>query len=175
MSTISADRHRPLSKRRFRILELVTAGRSNKEIAFELGVSEQRVKDLISEMLVQLDVPNRAGLADAMATFRILGHTRIAPAWRRFLFRDAPIGVAIVEGPEHRFVACNEAFRSGAGEDVVGRRFADVFPEHPACRARLDRVLSSGQRETGDVALQPLPGSDGRPAGVVIFATTPER
>ena len=164
--------HRPLNEHRFRLLERVADGLSNKEIAHEFGISEQRVKDLVSDLLVQLDVPNRAALADALATYRILGHVHVAPRWRRFLFRDAPIGVAILEGPDHRIVAWNDAFQQAAGRELTGRPFADAFPEHIVCRARLDRVFTSGRAETGEVALQPLPDDHGEPAGVAMYVTS---
>jgi DNA-binding CsgD family transcriptional regulator len=168
-----APNGRRVTDRQAALLGLIASGLENKEIAHRLGVVEQTVKEQVSNLLRMFHAPNRAALANAIATYRILGNSRVAPAWRPFLFRDAPIGVAIVQGPDHRFVTCNEAFRRAAGEEVEGRRFADVFPQHPVCRARLDRVLTSGRPEHGDVALQPLPGDDGKPAGVALFVLQP--
>jgi DNA-binding NarL/FixJ family response regulator len=47
------------------VLRLVAVGRSNKQIAWELGVTERCAKDHVSRLLALFKVPNRAALAVA--------------------------------------------------------------------------------------------------------------
>lgn len=53
----------PLSKREMEILDLITKGRSNKEIAFELGISRQTVKNHMTSILRKLAVNDRTQAA----------------------------------------------------------------------------------------------------------------
>ncbi len=173
---------RRLTDRQTTILELVAAGKENKEIGFALGISEQAVKEHVSNLLHRLAAPNRAALADAAATRRFVGTFDIDPQWLRFLFQHAPIHVAVVSGPEHRYVAVNDTCRSAAGDrEIVGLAHRDAFP-HDGSLADLDHVYRTGERFTkvdGDrtAVLQPLPGADGTTGGIAIFSidTTPLR
>jgi DNA-binding CsgD family transcriptional regulator len=165
---------RRLTDRQTAILELVASGMANKEIAFELGISEQAVKEHVSTLLHHLGAANRAALGEAAATRRFVGAFSIDPEWLRFLFQEAPLPIAVVAGPEHSVVAFNKAFELMAGgREILGRRFADVVPAASALRMRLDEVYSSGRRSLGDVILEPLPAPDGTTSGVVIFGLTP--
>ncbi len=48
----------------------------------------------------------------------------------RTLFGQAPGFVAVLEGPEHRFLMANDAYRSlVGGRDVVGKRVSEALPE----------------------------------------------
>jgi DNA-binding CsgD family transcriptional regulator len=182
---------RRLTDRQTAILELVAAGRENKEIAFELGISEQAVKEHVSRLLQRLAAPNRAALGDAAATLRFVGTFTIDPDWLSFLFQHAPMHVAVVEGPKHRFVAMNDAYAvASGGRELLGRDYREIFPERTESVALLDRVFKTGERfaaaeiarrftrvpggpeEDGHVAvvLQPLPGPDGKTGGVAIFS-----
>lgn len=182
---------RRLTDRQTAILELVASGLENKEIAHELGISEQAVKEQVSTLLRILAAPNRAALGDAAATRRFLGSATIDPEWLRYLFQDAPMHVAIVEGPEHRFVAVNDAFRfTTGGKDVVGLPYREAFPSRAESLAYLDQAYRTGERvvasglerhfvrvgsdepENGYVTfvLQPLPGVDGKTGGIAIFS-----
>jgi two-component system, NarL family, response regulator DegU len=49
----------PLSSRELEILRLVAAGRRNREIAIDLGISAQTVKNHLTSILHKLGVPNR--------------------------------------------------------------------------------------------------------------------
>ncbi|GAB4442354.1 MAG: response regulator transcription factor [Chloroflexi bacterium OHK40] len=49
----------PLSPRELEVLELVAAGRTNKEIAFQLDISNQTVKNHVSSILRKLAVNDR--------------------------------------------------------------------------------------------------------------------
>jgi DNA-binding NarL/FixJ family response regulator len=53
----------PLSPREMEILEHVTHGRSNKEIAYELGISHQTVKNHMTAILRKLNVDDRTQAA----------------------------------------------------------------------------------------------------------------
>ena len=180
-----------MTDRQSAILELVASGLENKEIAHRLGISEQAVKEHVSNLLRALAAPNRAALGEAAATRRFVGTAEFDPDWLRFLFQEAPMHVAVVVGPEHRFIAVNEAFRrSNAGVEVVGMAYRDAFPDRAESLAVLDRVLASGERivanslarhfvpvgetefQDGFVTfvLQPLPGPDGAAIGVAIFS-----
>jgi DNA-binding NarL/FixJ family response regulator len=63
-----------LTRREAEVLKLIAVGRSNKRIAFELGISEKTVKTHVGHLLAKLDVADRTqaallavreGLADA--------------------------------------------------------------------------------------------------------------
>ncbi len=53
----------PLSPREMEILTLVTKGLSNKEIAYQLGISHQTVKNHMTSILRKLDVDDRTQAA----------------------------------------------------------------------------------------------------------------
>jgi len=181
---------RRLTDRQTAILELVASGLENKEIAFRLGVSEQAIKEHVSTLLRLLSAPNRAALADAAATKRFVGTLSIDPDWLRFLFQEAPMQIAIVSGPEHAFVAVNDAYRQATGaRDLVGLRYAEAFPDRSESLALLDEAFRTGRQlvrtelprrfvrgagaeEAGYITamLQPLPGTGASPAGIAIFS-----
>lgn len=57
-----------ITPRQLEILEAVAKGRPTKEIAADLGISQQAVKAHLTRMYEALDAPNRAALvARAMA------------------------------------------------------------------------------------------------------------
>ncbi|UCD98674.1 MAG: response regulator transcription factor [Chloroflexota bacterium] len=53
------DPYEPLSKREMEVLSQLTKGMSNKEIAVELGISHQTVKNHVTSILRKLDVEDR--------------------------------------------------------------------------------------------------------------------
>lgn len=58
------DRHlSPLSEREMEILRLVVSGKSNKEIAYHLGISHQTVKNHITAVLSKLGLSDRTQAA----------------------------------------------------------------------------------------------------------------
>ena len=111
------------------------------------------------------------------------------------LVEAAPVAMAVLRGPEHRFELANAAYRRlVAGRDVIGRTAREAFGDGdgPPAPALLDRVFASGepfvatefavrsgQAEAGgeteadagayfDLAYQPLAGDDGAVTGVVV-------
>jgi DNA-binding CsgD family transcriptional regulator len=182
---------RRLTDRQTAILELVATGLENKEIAHRLGISEQAVKEHVSTLLRLLAAPNRAALGDAAATRRFVGGATIDPDWLPYLFQDAPMHVAIVAGPEHRFVAVNDAYRATMGrDDLIGIAYREAFPDRPESVAYLDRAYMTGERvvasglprrfvplgaqEPADgyvtFVLQPLPDPAGGIGGIAVFS-----
>jgi PAS domain-containing protein len=181
---------RRLTDRQTAILELVATGLENKEIAHRLGISEQAVKEHVSTLLRLLAAPNRAALGDAAATRRFVGTSVIDPEWMRFLFQESPILVAILMGPDHRFVAVNDAYREAiGGRDVTGLAYREAFPDQGGSVALLDEAYRTGERvvrtdlerrfvraagveEPGfvTVMLQPLPSAEGGLAGIAVFS-----
>lgn len=63
LMTDHEDSFVPLSPREMEILEYVTHGRSNKEIAFALGISHQTVKNHMTAILRKLQVDDRTQAA----------------------------------------------------------------------------------------------------------------
>lgn len=63
MTDANSDSFVPLSAREMEILELVTHGLSNKEIAFQLGISHQTVKNHMTAILRKLRVDDRTQAA----------------------------------------------------------------------------------------------------------------
>lgn len=185
------SRGRRLTDRQAAILELVSDGLANKEIARQLGISEQAVKEHVSALLRILAAPNRAALGDAAATRRFTGTTDLEPDWLRFLFQQAPIHVAVLAGPDHVFVAVNEAYQAASGgRPLIGRRYVDAFPERTVSAGLIHRAFVTEERqiradmprrftragstieEDGYVTavIEPLPATDDSVAGVVIFS-----
>src|SRR5438552_17392306 len=90
---------RRLTDRQTAVLELVSTGLENKEIGHRLGISEQAVKEHVSNLLRLLSAPNRAALADAAATLRVLGTMDAASDWLGLIFLRGPMNAALYEGP----------------------------------------------------------------------------
>ena len=63
LTTDIEDSFVPLSPREMQILEYVTHGRSNKEIAYALGISHQTVKNHMTAILRKLQVEDRTQAA----------------------------------------------------------------------------------------------------------------
>lgn len=71
----------------------------------------------------------------------------LPPAWLGYIYEQSPVASAVVRGPEHVYVAANDAYRRAAGtDDVVGRRVVDVFPTVSArSLAGLAEVVATGK------------------------------
>ncbi len=181
---------RRLTDRQAAILEYVTEGLENKEIARILGISEQGVKEHVSRLLRLLDAPNRAALAEAGTERRILGETDTEATWLHYLFTDAPIMIAVTRGPELRFLHANKAYRRTTGNrELIGRTLREAFPEfaNGPVLAINERVYATGEpyieheaartwdRGNGletryiDYTLQPTRDASGAVDGIIFF------
>ena len=178
-------RGRRLTDRQSVVLDLVAEGLENKEIGYRIGLSEQAVKEHVSTLLQRLAVRNRASLAEIATRLRIVGTIDLEPEWLEYVFQRSPVMKAIVRGPDHVFVAANDAYRRVSGDrEIIGRPFCEVFPD--GALSVLDEVYASGRPQVlhdfrgrwgsepepnryAEVSLQPLPGADGV-AGISILA-----
>jgi PAS domain-containing protein len=180
-----------LTPRQAQVLARVTRGLENKQIATELGVSEQAVKEHVSLLLQRFGVPNRAALAEAGTTLSITGSAVVEPTWLQYLFNEAPVMIAMLRGPDHVVEIANEAFRRAcAGREFMGRPIRDVFPEISAeMVAAYDEAYANGEpmvrhempakflrdgvprQGYGNFVFQPLRGEDGSVNGVMVFCT----
>ena len=61
MNLILATKEETLSYREFEVLELITRGRKNREIALALGIEEGTVRFHVENILDKLNVSNRTG------------------------------------------------------------------------------------------------------------------
>ena len=142
---------RRLTDRQTAVLKLVSEGLENKEIGHRLGISEQAVKEHVSNLLRLLAAPNRAALADAAATLRVVGTMDVSSEWLGLVFLHAPMLAALHEGPDHHFVAVNEAYRRAAGpRELIGQSFREAFPDFDEAGIVkfLDEAYSTGQPVT---------------------------
>jgi len=185
-------RGRRLTDRQAEILDLISEGLENKEIGRRLGLTEQAVKEHVSALLRRLSVRNRAGLADAAAMLRIVGSTEIASEWLHLLFLHAPLLIVLLEGPEHRLIAANDAYRRAVGGTfVVGQTAREVMQgeenvplielldEAYATRSpRLAREVGANYYREGatdatpgyhNIYIEPMLHADGTPGGLVLF------
>ena len=111
----------------------------------------------------------------------------------RDAFEQLPMPLLALDGPDHRLVAANAAYRSFTGRsDVIGVAYRDAFPELAGQQVLelLDRVYATGEAETGtewraqtapgpegageifaDVTVAPRRAADGSVNGLLIIAT----
>ncbi|HEV2250946.1 MAG TPA: LuxR C-terminal-related transcriptional regulator [Candidatus Limnocylindria bacterium] len=158
MSAASSDRRRAqpgrrladlwlqLTPRQRRVLDLVAAGSSNKEIATQLGTSEQAAKQHVSKLLSRFGVESRTALAQSALAIRITGQ-RDSDLPLEYLFDLAPVAMAMTSGPDHVFRAINHAFSElfGDREGWIGYRLRELLTEPEAALLPLvDAVYQSG-------------------------------
>jgi len=167
----------------------VADGLENKEIARLLGISEQGVKDQVSNLLQRLAVRNRAALAEIATEMRIFG-TTVDETWLPLLFTRAPFGILLMRGPEHRIELANEYFRRYSGNrELDGKTLREAFPEGASEAFELfDRVYATGEPFTAheykarwdrtgkgpeerfvDLVVQPLRDSAGSVNGILVM------
>jgi len=183
-----APRKLNLTQRESEVLLRVQRGLENKTIAFELGVSEQSIKEYVSALLRKFGVPNRAALAEAGSRLDVIGES-IDRSWFPQMFRGASVQIAVTRGPEHRYVVANEAFVQRVGRPVVGKTMREAFPElaDSPNHDLADRVYRTGESVIGhevpgvldqgfgleptyaDGVIQALHGDDGTIEGLVMF------
>jgi PAS domain S-box-containing protein len=186
-------RGRRLTDRQTAVLELVAAGLGNKEIAHELGISEQAVKEHVSNLLRLLAAPNRAALGEAAAMLQFVGTADLGAEWLGLLFLRAPLLIALLEGADHRFISVNEAYRRAAGpRELLGRTYREAYADldEAGIVTLLDDAYRTGEprsaaalvatwyRHAADASargylttfVQPMRQTDGKVGGVVLFA-----
>jgi len=136
----------PLTDRQRQVLDLVSIGHENKEIAGLLGTGEQAVKQQVSLLLKKFDVPSRAALARTAMTMRLLGSIPSDDTHYEYLFDRAPLLIAMTRGPEHRIILVNRAFRECFGDrPYIGEPFGEAFPAaNDVLRHRLERIYEGG-------------------------------
>jgi PAS domain S-box-containing protein len=106
------------------------------------------------------------------------------------LFEQAPSFMALLDGPEHRFILANPRYRHLVGRDVVGATLAEALPEAVAQGyvQLLDRVFQTGDAYSAmssrydmpakpdetpverfvDFVYQPIREADGRVSGIFV-------
>jgi DNA-binding CsgD family transcriptional regulator len=133
------------------VLDAVAQGLENKEIAHNLGISEQRAKELVSTLLRKLGVGSRAALARIAVNSWIVGSITHADVPYSYLFAAAPILIAVTEGPQHRIVLVNSEYVQTFGDrNYLGRTVRACFPElSDAVMESLDRTYRLGERYGG--------------------------
>jgi PAS domain-containing protein len=168
----------------------VIRGEPNKVIAARLGLAEQSVKTHVSHLLKKFAVRNRASLGEAGAHLDLFGEALLERSWLPQLFRQASMQIAVTRGPDHVYVAVNEAFAKAVARDVVGRTMREAFPELEGSGyfEVADRVYQTGESFVGheapavwdrgsgpklsytDAVLQALRGDSGAVEGLAFFA-----
>lgn len=81
-----------------------------------------------------------------------------AEARQRDLLLQASVATFLTSGPEHRFELANEAFLRSAGRQLLGKTFAEAFPELSETEVplALDRVYRTGEPHASKEQLMPL-------------------
>ncbi|HYK97801.1 MAG TPA: PAS domain-containing protein [Candidatus Acidoferrales bacterium] len=180
-----------ITPRELEVLSGVLRGDGNKQIACDLGVTEQAIKDHVSSLLDKFHVRNRAALAEAGVRLEFSGEPGVDRSWMRELFLRAKPQVAIARGPEIRYEAANEAFLEAAGHrPIVGRTMREAFPEYDGrgIFEKVERVYATGlplveheavwlsgpcggvETRRFDLHVQPLHDDDGNVNGIISSA-----
>lgn len=179
-----------ITPRELEVLGLVLRGAGNKQIAADLGVTEQAIKEHVSTLLAKFRVPNRAALAEAGARLEFTGETGVDRSWMRDLFLGAQAQIVIARGAEIRYEAANAAFMQAVGwRPVIGRTMREAFPELAGTGVfeKIEAVYRTGvplieheqerRWDTGngiearlvDLVVQPLHDSEGAVNGIVSY------
>ena len=94
------------------------------------------------------------------------------------IFRQAPVPMAILTGPEYRFTLANAPYLELVRREVVGKTLAEAFTAAEAdyYRALTDRVYLAGEAVTvKEAALQLTDGKGGVGDGYIDLALRPYR
>ena len=179
-----------LTSRQAEVLSLILRGFGNKEIASQLGIVEQSVKESVSTLLRKFNVPNRSALTSAGLRLQLAGTQGLEPSWVPQLFRDSNLLVSVLAGRELRMVAVSEGLTQRlGGRELIGRPLREAIPEYEgtgyfelvervfetgepfiAHGARVPRISDAGPRlGYRDVIIQALRGDDGEINGIVYF------
>ena len=147
-----------LTGRQRQVLTLVARGRSNREIADELGITEQGVKSHVSRLLLRHGVPNRTALVaatqswsasdaavynamdDALATFRsaVASHQKAPTHGKK---RTNGHGNGATKGHSKGSGSATEGLRRELSVETLRRQAGALSPDAPAdVRLALDRL-----------------------------------
>ncbi|HVP60519.1 MAG TPA: ATP-binding protein [Myxococcaceae bacterium] len=174
--------------RRLPVLMLsARAGEESRSEGLEAGADDYLVKPFSArELMARVDarlVRAKLRVVEERQTERM-----------RSIFRDAPVGIAIMTGPEHCFEFVNQRFLEMMGErPLLGRTLREAFPElegqgtieivdrvhqtgepfaSPAYRAVLNRGPAGAPEEAFfHLVTEPLREDDRRVEGIVVVAT----
>lgn len=116
-----------LSERQAQVVAQVAEGRTTKEMAASLGVSDRAVTAVLSRLFRRYGVANRAGLIAAL-----LADTGERDRMDFAAYQNAPFVVAATAGPEHRYLFVNDQGAAMAGlaaTTMVGRTVRDILPD----------------------------------------------
>jgi hypothetical protein len=115
-------------------------------------------------------------------------------AWVVGALDNAPAAIAVVDGPEHRWLYANQTSRRATGDrPLIGSTFLESLPDladAATFRGQLDHVLGTGlpyhaadarvdldrngdgltEESYFNISYSPVIGPDGRPRGVLIVA-----
>jgi DNA-binding NarL/FixJ family response regulator len=70
-----------LTARQAEVWSLILRGFGNKEIAGQLGLVEQSIKESVSTLLRKFNVANRSGLTSAGLRLQLAGTQDLEPSW----------------------------------------------------------------------------------------------
>lgn len=147
------------------------------------GGEVERILVVASEVTAQVEA--------AQERERLLEENRRQREFLEHLMESVPVGVALVEGAEHRYVYANPAYQELAGLEelaLMGRSVADVFPslEGDDLVTLLDDLyvtgegmslyeyaveLGPGDRSYWNISYLPLRGAEGAVERVLIVAS----
>ena len=103
-------------------------------------------KELVSRVVARLASAHQR--AERLARERAVRQAAVTERQKlQALFMQAPIGVAILEGPEHTYTFANPSYRAlVGGRDVVGKPLLEAVPdvEGQGIGAIMDEVVASG-------------------------------
>jgi hypothetical protein len=170
------------------VVTLIGRGLTNKEIAYELEITERGVAAQVSRMLDRYGVPNRAGLtarvlAELVAETALPGAERSEPNPAALLaslereleaYRAGPFLISVTIGPEHRVMYRNDLaarVHAAFGSGVIGRTMGDRADEPRMAEwlVRADECFRTGQVVAGP-GWTTRDGKDRAPVTYVIEA-----
>lgn len=138
---------------------VVQRGGAPEEAFFEYAFSPVRDADGSVVGILNTAVETTARVRGEAALARSRAEEERQRAFLETLLDTAAAAIAVVQGPELRFVRVNKAYLAlRPGSAMTGRAFSEVFPEADGPAALLRRVIETGERETGRDFHVPMPG-----------------
>lgn len=139
-----SGRTRPLTARQAEVVNLIAGGRSNREIAAQLGITEDGVKAHVSRLLEKYDAPNRAALVSRVE------QAQSAPAaedvWLRDLLETVTVTLARTVGTTAARSLVQRALKRAAADDPDLTAFSLAAGEHENERGEGDLQGSAAVR-----------------------------